>query len=148
MPMPEGVTEAEIEAHAALQRLNDQMLMLEEWLPADAFEAEGWQPYAPEAMRLYVRDVTDEPQDLGVPVEKREWLADAAGAAAEFGAEQNFGDGTRCGVVEGDAAAEWLEAMSTATQATFWTEEDRVYSVLPRPLLPHEDAACPELVGA
>lgn len=147
--MPPGMSEAEMQAHAVLQQLNDRMVTLETWLPASAWEDDAWRPYEPEALRLYVRDVTAEPRD-GVAGGISEWPADASGDPAAFGEEQRtFGDGTRCGVVDGEKAAAWFQALSAATQATLWSDDgERVFSVMPRPLLPHEEPACPELVGA
>ncbi|MEP7081379.1 MAG: hypothetical protein ABI841_00220 [Chloroflexota bacterium] len=148
---PEGISSAELQAHGVLQQLYEQMLALESWLPADAWEDEGWQPYEPEAVRLYVRDVTGQPVEGGdMPEQVREWPTETDPAA--FGEEQpHFGDGTRCGVVEGDEAGIWFEALSNANQLTLWapaSDPDARFSVSVRPLLPHEEAACPELAGA
>jgi hypothetical protein len=149
MPRPEGITAAEIEAHGVLQQLNDQMLMLETWLPADAWETEGWQPYEPEAFRLYVRDVTDQPVDPGNPPQQElEWPTETD--PATFGEEAGFNDGTRCGVVEGADAETWLARLNTANQLTLWTPADAPdsrFSVIARPILPHEEAACPPPLG-
>lgn len=149
--MPPGISSNEVQAHAVLQQLYDQMLALETWLPADAWEDEGWQPYEPEAIRLYVRDVTGQPVEGGnMPEQVRAWPTDADPAA--FGAEQvTFGNGTRCGIVEGEEAAIWLAELSNANQLTLWApsaDPDARFSVLPRPLLPHEEATCSELIGA
>lgn len=148
--MPPGLSPAEMQAHAVLQQLNEQMLVLDTWLPANAWEDEGWQPYVPDALRLYVRDVTDQPVEGGdMPEQRREWPA--ATDPAAFGEESNFGDGTRCGVVEGEDAATWLEELSVANQLTLWApaaDPDTQFSVVARPILPHEEASCPELMGA
>jgi hypothetical protein len=148
---PAGISQAELQAHAVLQQLYESMLALESWLPADAWEDEGWKPFEPEAFRLYVRDVTGQPVEGGeMPEQVREWPTDSDPAA--FGEEQpHFGDGTRCGVVEGDEAATWFEELSAATQLTRWApagDPDARFSVAARPLLPHEEIACPEPVGA
>lgn len=141
---PPGVTSAELEAHHALNELNNALTTLETWLPADAWEAEGWQAYEPQALRLYVRDVTGEPIEGGdLPGQVREWPTDDDPVA--FGEEQEgFADGTRCGVVEGDAAASWFAELSAANQNTVWTSdgENRI-RVQARPLLPHEEVGCP-----
>ena len=149
MEPPPGMTSGEVQAHRILGQLNDGLMTLDTWLPASAWETEGWQPYETEAMRLYVRDVTDEPpvDGGGLPEQVREWPTDDDPAA--FGDEETFfGDGTRCGVVDGDLGARWFEEMSAATQMTLWTDDgDRRFSVIARPVLPHEDPACPELAG-
>jgi len=148
---PQGISSAEVQAHAVLQQLYDQMLALDTWLPADAWEDEGWQPYEPETFRLFVRDVTGQPVEGGdMPEQVRTWPTDTD--PASFGEEQaTFGDGTRCGVVEGEEAATWLAELSNATQLTLWapsSDPNARFSVSPRPLLPHEEATCPQLAGA
>lgn len=147
-PAP-GISSAEVEAHRILGQLNEGLMTLDSWLPADAWEDEGWQPYRPEALRLYVRDVTGQPVDGGdLPEQVREWPTDDDPAA--FGEEESFfGDGTRCGVVDGDLGATWLEELKAANQMTLWTDDGaRRFSVRARPVLPHEDPACPDLDGA
>ena len=131
----------EAEAHVALGVLNDQLMMLDDWLPAGAWATDGWHPYEPEALRLYVRDVTDEPVEGDLPEHVMDWPTDDDPAA--FGEEQPFfGNGTRCGIVAG---ADWLAALSEATQSTRWTDDgERRFTVAPRPLLPHEEPMCPE----
>jgi hypothetical protein len=148
MDPPPGVEEAELENYRVLSTLYERLLMLDDWLPADAWATDGWMPHEPEAFRLYVRDVTDQPVvDGDLPGQVREWPADEDPAA--FGEEvADFGDGTRCGVVEGDAAATWFAELSNASQNTTWSDGgDRRFAIQPRPLLPHEDRACPELDG-
>ncbi|CAN5807421.1 hypothetical protein BH20CHL8_BH20CHL8_06790 [soil metagenome] len=147
--LPPGISSAEMEAHAVLLQLNDRIVTLDTWLPEDAWEAPGWLPYEPDALRLHVRDVTGQPVEGGdMPQQRRPWPTAADPAA--FGEPTSFGDGTRCGVVEGEEAAIWFEALSLANQLTMWSPEsdpDRRFSVSARPLLPHEDASCPENTG-
>ena len=141
----EGIDPAEIDAHATLSQLRDALLTIDTSVPNDAWEAEGWQPYTPTALRLYVRDVTGEPIEGGeLPGMVREWPTDDD--PTTFGEEiPVFGDGTRCGVVEGDAAAAWFEDLSAANQNTLWTSDgENRFTVAPRPLLPGEETACPE----
>ncbi len=146
MELPPGMSAAEVNAHQALSQLNDALLNLDAWLTADDWEAEGWQPYEPDAFRLYVRDATGEPVDGGgLPEQVREWPTDDDPKA--FGEEVvTFGNGTRCGVVEGDAGRAWLVELSASTQMTRWTTDgSNRLSVAPRPLLPHEERACPSV---
>ena len=146
MDPPPGVDEAELENYRVLSTLYDRLLMLEDWLPADAWETDGWMPYEPEAFRLYVRDVTDQPvEDGDLPGQVRAWPTEQDPAA--FGEEiADFGDGTRCGVVEGDAVATWFLELTNANQNTTWSDGgDRRFAIQPRPLLPHEAPVCPEL---
>lgn len=148
MEPPPGFPSGELQAHETLQRLHDALISLDTWLPGEAWEDEGWKPYEPEAFRLYVRDVTGEPSDPELPEQLRDWPTDDDPAA--FGEEQaTFSDGTRCGVVDGELGATWFEQLSAANQNTLWTDDgERRFRVLARPLLPHDEAICPELAGA
>jgi hypothetical protein len=148
MQPPGEMPPGELEAHQALVALNDQLLQLDTWLPDGSWASDGWQPYAPERFRLYVRDVTGEPVEGGEgPGQVIEWPTDDDPAA--FGEEEPFfNNGTRCGVVEGEAGAAWLEALSGAKQNSLWTDDgERRFSVSPRPLLPHDEGACPPVGG-
>ena len=147
-PAP-GITSGELEAHRILGLLNDGLMTLDTWLPDGSWEAEGWQPYEPESFRLYVRDATGDQVEGGdLPEQVREWPTDDDPAA--FGDEVSFfGNGTRCGVVDGELGAAWLAELAASNQMTRWTDDgDRRFVVLPRPLLPNEDPACPDLDGA
>ncbi len=147
-PAP-GITSGEIEAHRILGLLNDALMTLDTWLPAGSWEAEGWQPYEPEAFRLYVRDATGDPAPGGdLPAQVRQWPTDDDPAA--FGEEVSFfGNGTRCGVVDGELGATWLGELAAANQMTHWTDGgDRRFTVMARPVLPHEEPGCPDLDGA
>lgn len=147
MDMPQGVPASELEAHRLLSQLRDSLMTIDTSVSADGWEAEGWQPFQPEAFRLYVRDVTGEPIDPDLPGQVREWPTDDD--PATVGEEQpTFGNGTRCLVVEGEAAATWLTELEAANQNTQWTDDgDRRFTVLARPLLPGEAAACPDVTG-
>jgi hypothetical protein len=137
----EGISAAEAQAHRTLSRMNDQLTILEEWLPEDAFTDDAWKPYEPEAFRLYVSNAEGVAPDPNLPPEPpRPWPGDSD--PETFGEPYPLLNG-RCGVVEGDEAAAWLEALSQATQLTRWSSGDDVYTVLPRALLPHEERACP-----
>lgn len=144
MELPPEMTSAEVEAHRLLAGLNDALLTIDTSVPADQWEADGWRPYEPDALRLYVRDVTGEPPDPEIPEDVHDWPT--ADDPATFGAEVAFfGNGTRCGVVEGEAAAAWMADLADATQLTRWTTDDENrYTVIVRPLLPYEEPACPE----
>jgi hypothetical protein len=141
----EGIDQSEIDAHAILSQLRDALLTIDTSIPSDAWEAEGWQPFQPAAFRLYVREVSGEPVEGGeLPGMVRDWPTDDDPAA--FGEELPvFGDGTRCGVVEGDAGAAWFEDLSAANQNTLWTSDgENRFTVLPRPLFPGEETSCPQ----
>ncbi len=140
MEPPPGADAAELEAYRVLSLLNDRLMTLDTWLPEDAWSSD-WHDYQPEALRLYVRDVTDEPIDQDLPGQELEWPTDEDPAA--FGEElPEWGDGTRCAVVEGDAGATWLAAFAEANQNTVWTSGERRYAIQVRPLFPHEPRNC------
>jgi hypothetical protein len=146
MGAPQGVTASELEAHRLLSQLRDSLMTIDTAVSADGWESEGWQPFQPEAFRLYVRDVTGEPLD-DLAGQVREWPSDDD--PATVGEEQpTFGNGTRCLVVDGDAAATWLTELEAANQNTRWTDSgDRRFSVQARPLLPGDKAECLDVVG-
>ena len=144
----QGIEQSELDAHATLAQLRDALMTIDTSVPDGSWEAEGWQPYEPTGFRLYVRDVTGEPVEGGdLPDQVREWPTDDDPSA--FGEELAFfGDGTRCGVVEGDAAAAWLAELGAANQQTLWTTDGETrFSVLARPLMPGEEPSCPTEVG-
>ena len=146
MEPPPGTDEAQLEAYRVLSTLHGRLITLDTWLPVDAWATDTWQPYVPEALRLYVRDVTDEPVDQDLPGQERVWPTDEDPAG--FGEEMaDFGDGTRCGIVEGEAGATWLAELSNANENTIWTSGDRRFVIDVRPLLPHEELSCPSLNG-
>jgi hypothetical protein len=142
-----GMEAAEVEAHEALTRLSENLLMADTWVPSEMWEREGWQPYEPDAFRLYVVDVTGQPIEGGdLPEVVREWPTDDDPAAFGEEAGEFLGPGTRCGVVEGDLGEAWFAELSSANENTLWTTDGQTrYRVLARPLLPHEERSCPEL---
>ena len=149
MEPPPGMSADEVEAYQVLSALHDRLMTLDTWLPAEAWATDTWVPYQPEAFRLYVRDVTGQPVEGGEgPGQVREWPTEDDPPA--FGEEVvGFGDGTRCGVVEGDIGTAWLAELTEAKQNTLWSDGgDRRYSIGVRPLLPHEARVCPELDAA
>jgi hypothetical protein len=148
MEPPPGMSSAELEAHRILTSLNDALTTIDTSVPAEEWEADGWQPYEADALRLFVRDSSGEPPDETLPEDVRDWPL-AGADPATFGEEfLLFGNGTRCGVVEGEEAATWLADLVESTQITRWTTDgDNRFSVLVRPLLPYEEPACPQPVG-
>ncbi|MDQ2934767.1 MAG: hypothetical protein M3R49_07250 [Chloroflexota bacterium] len=145
---PPGMSRNELLAHRALATLDQQLHGLEQWLPADAWADTGWKPYEPDALRLYVRNTDAEPPDAGSglpPQAPRAWPL--AGDPASFGKPMSSGD-LRCGVVAGADGATWLAALRQSNQLTRWTAGGHRYSIIPRPLLPHEERSCPEPLPA
>jgi hypothetical protein len=137
----QGIDPAEVQAHQTLQRLSEQLLAIDQALPAEAFTDTGWQPYEADAYRLYIRDATGEPQGE-LQGQVREWPTndDPATIGEEVAV---FGGPTRCVVVDG---ADWTEELQAANQNTRWTTDgEALYAIVARPLFPYEDHSCPEL---
>lgn len=137
----QGIPPGEVEAHQTLQRLSEQLLAIDQVLPADAFTDTGWQPYEADAHRLYIRDATADPEGE-LPGQVREWATDEDPAA--IGEEVPvFGSPTRCAVVD---AAQWGEELMAANQNTRWTKDgETLYAITARPLFPYEARTCPEV---
>jgi hypothetical protein len=134
------ISAAERDAHARLLSLENDLLDLESWIPADDWADDGWQGYEPDAMRLLVTNIDDRPpnpDDLGA--EPMAWpmttAPDAFGSALEV-------HGVRCGVVSGAEADAWYAVLGEANQLTPWTHDGHTYSVTARPLLPDEPLDC------
>ena len=145
---PPGVSAAELQAHEILSALNQRLIGIGDWVPADEWATDEWVPFEPQAFRLYVRDVTDQPADGVEPQpEVREWPTDDD--PATVGEEQPImGEGARCFVAEGEDAATWFAELTEARQNALWSHGDRRYSVTARPILPNEEPACPDVDGA
>jgi hypothetical protein len=142
-----GMDAGEVAAHESLTRLSERLLLPEEFIGSELWEREGWQPYEPDAFRLYVVDVTGQPIEGGdLPGMVQDWPTDDDPAAFGDPAGEFLGPGTRCGVVEGELGETWFAALSNANENTLWTTDgENRYRVLARPLLPHEERSCPEL---
>ena len=142
---PPGVTPGDVDADRILRQLMDGLTTIDTSVAPDGWQADGWQTYIPEAFRLYVRDVTGEPVEGGedLPAGVLEWPTDSD--PATFGeAVEAFSDGTRCASVTGEDAVAWFTSLNEANQQTLWTTDgDDRWLVQARPLLPHEEVACP-----
>jgi hypothetical protein len=136
--LPDGVSPEEVAAHAALLQLEADLADIDSWMPADDWADADWTPYRPTAFRLLVTDTTEEPP---LPEEGEPMPWPGSTPPDEIGEESPL-QGVRCGLVMGDEAAAWYEALSAATQMTKWTHDGHVYRVTPRPLLPDETLDC------
>lgn len=138
--MPSGVSADELDAHGRLTTLQDDLGYLEGWVEADDWADASWSSYQAEALRLLLANVDNEPPNAdGLDSDPLPWpgttAPDAIGAASTV---QEF----RCGVVSGDEAATWTEALAAANQLTRWSFDGHLYRVTPRPLLPSEPLDC------
>lgn len=139
-----GVTPEDIAADRTLSQFLNGLTSLDTSVDASAWADPSWQTYEPDAVRLYVRDVTGQPLDGGdLPRQVRDWPTEDD--PATIGEELvDFGDGTRCVAVDGGVAAAWLAELNAANQQTTWTTDGETrYLIQARPLLPYEDVACP-----
>ena len=138
-----GVSSAEAAAHRTLQQLSDRLTNLEAWLPAGAWAETTWRPYRPEALRLVVRNAdADPPDDSGIGNALLDWPEGSD--PVTFGGPGPF-EGQRCGVVSGQRAEDWYEAISGANQLTRFVKDDHRYEVTVRFMLPDEPLECPRL---
>jgi hypothetical protein len=136
-----GVSAAEIAAHGSLSRLRDRLMNLEGWLPASAWAEPSWRPFEPAALRLMVRNADADPPDgNGIGNQVLEWPDDSN--PVTFGDPGPF-DEQRCGVVSGQRAQDWYEALSVANELTRFVKDDHRYQVTVRLMLPDEPLECP-----
>jgi hypothetical protein len=134
------ISAAERDAHSRLLRLENDLLSLETWIPADDWADDGWQAYAADSLRLLVANIDDRPpnpDDLGS--EPMAWPSTTAPDA--FGTAMDVHE-VRCGVVTGAEADAWYAALEQANQLTPWSHDGHRYSVTARPLLPDEPLDC------
>ncbi|WP_104525007.1 hypothetical protein [Blastococcus atacamensis] len=127
-----GLTPEQADARERLSRLIEQVQDLPTGL--EAGEVSGPEPYAADAVAAvaseYVEPVDDQPRDQA-------WPGPPLGAGDPGVAE--------CVLVTGDQVSTVLAAAASATDRTPWTTADgRRWSVLLRPLLPHE-SGCDDL---
>jgi hypothetical protein len=136
-----GMPAAELAAHDALGTLMERLTSLDLWIPAASWVDAAWRPFEPQALRLVVRNAdADPPDDTGIGNTEVEWPV--AGDPATFGEPTTLPE-FRCGVVSGEEAQTWYDALVPANQLTRWTGGGHKYEVTVRPLLPDEAEACP-----
>ncbi|WP_347057691.1 hypothetical protein ABC795_13420 [Blastococcus sp. HT6-30] len=129
-----GITEEQAAARARLSELVDVLRN-----PADALGTDrvtGPEPYRPEAVAALVTPYVDvEPAQPEQP-----W------PGPELPGEP-VAPGVTCVTADGEAAQAVLDAAASASAATPWTSPDGTrWSVLLRPLLPHE-TGCADLIA-
>ncbi len=140
--IPSGIPAEELEAQEVLSALDADLLNMDAWIPADDWADPAWQSYQPEALRLLVANIDDQPPNAeGLDSEPVAWPGTID--PEQFGTPDEIG-AFRCGVVSGEEARAWLPALSQANTLTRWSHEGHLYSVAPRPLLPDEPLDCGE----
>jgi len=136
-----GISATEIAAHAALLRLSERLSNLDGWLGDGMWAEPSWHPFEPAAMRLIVRNADADPPDgSGIGNALLDW-PDASDPATFGGPAE--GDSQRCGVVRGQVAKDWYEALSVANELTRFVKGDHRYQVTVRFMLPDEPPECP-----
>jgi hypothetical protein len=125
-------------AYAALSALEQRVSMLESWLPASAWAQPAEEPFVADAVRLLVRDATDDgPDPSGIGFTLVPWPGSADPAEGKPFREW------RCSVVSGEEAVAWNDQLAKANGLTRWTQGDQRSQVLPVPLLPDQPRECP-----
>ncbi|HET6381451.1 MAG TPA: hypothetical protein VFH63_10550 [candidate division Zixibacteria bacterium] len=136
-----GLSEAEVAAHRALSALEGWLVTLETELAASAWADPASRPFESEALRLVVTNADGEAPDPAIPFEEVPWPVESD--PAEFG-DPTTVEGLVCGVVTGDEVRAWYAALAQATQVTRFVGGGHRFQVMPRPILPDEEPACPE----
>jgi hypothetical protein len=133
----DGVPADEARARALLGNLDARLATLETWLPGAAWADARSAPFQPAALRLLVRDASDEGVDpSGIGFNVVPWPTDADPGAGRAQGQW------RCSVVEGPGAATWNAQHGSANTLTRWTRGADRYQVLPVPLLPDQQRTC------
>ncbi|TYP85907.1 hypothetical protein [Blastococcus xanthinilyticus] len=130
-----GLTEEQQEARARLAELAGALHD-----PAGALgpdQVSGPEPYVPEAVAALVSPYVDPAEDL--PQSEVPWPGPALPG-------EPIAPGVTCVTATGEQADAVLEAAASASSATPWTSEDGSrWSIVLRPLLPHE-SGCVDLL--
>jgi hypothetical protein len=129
---PSGlISQEDLEAR---QRLNDFQMKLGDlgnWVPEGSVGEE--EPFGFDELRIFVRE--DAPQDDALPQNELRWPLSPG--LADFGAVITDLD-IRCGSVQGADLEALLPLAQEANELTPWRNDDHLYGVIFRPLLPDE----------
>jgi hypothetical protein len=132
-----GLPADEARAHALLTNLDARLASLETWLPAGAWAEARSAPFQAAALRLLVRDASDEGADpSGIGFNLVSWPTSADPRSGSALGEW------RCSIVDGSEAAAWNAQLGSANTLTRWTRGADRYQVLPLPLLPDQARSC------
>lgn len=132
---PEGMPQDEFEARVRLLGLLEGIGEVSTLVPAGSLSEEG--PYVSQAAKILVHPRQPNLPDDELPQEPKDWPL--AEPLAGFGEPADtFGQGYRCGVVEGE---DWVQLRALAREAnerTPWISRDEAFALVFRPLLPDE----------
>lgn len=126
---PNGMSEDEFEARAALSDLAQRLTALEQWLPEGSLGPE--EPFAADGYRMFVGRYR--PVDDGLPQEPAAWPLSTPLAA---GTDDTAG--YACVAAIGEDWTAIAPLASQANELTPWTSTGDRFSVLFRPVLPDE----------
>jgi hypothetical protein len=118
----------------ARQKLNDFQMKLGDlgsWLPEGSVGEE--EPFGFDELRIFVRE--DAPKDDALPQNELRWPLSPG--LADFGAVVPDLD-VRCGSVQGSDLEALLPLAQEANELTPWRNDDHLYGLVFRPLLPDE----------
>jgi hypothetical protein len=140
-------TDEDRQALAKLQKFADRTMDLTAWLTAP-YIASGDEEYPIERLQIVAQAIepaqaTPDPNDPAQNQTPIEWplstpLPEATPVTDLIGPDQNL----RCGVIEGEDAAQLVKAAEQANTLTPWMSEGNAYLLTFRPLLPDE-SGCP-----
>jgi hypothetical protein len=139
---PTSVSADELAAHRTLDDLLEQLMSVAEWLPPDGWAAgSAWEPYEPEAIRLFSRRPNPDLEPEVGDFEEVPWPVDPDPSWIGYPMSE-WGD-FRCGIATGDDIDAWRTALSAADEMTRFVADGDRYRVTVRLMLPGERAECP-----
>jgi hypothetical protein len=130
---PAGVPADQREVRQALAEFQRKLGDLRSWLPDGSVGEEGL--YEPEELRIFVQP-GEPPQEPELQQPPAAWPLDAPLAA--FGEPVEGRPDLRCASIRGEDLPAILPLATTANELTPWTSGAKAYSLVLRPLLPHE----------
>jgi hypothetical protein len=130
---PAGVPADQREVRQALAHFQRKLGDLRSWLPEGSVGEEGL--YEPEELRIFVQP-GEPPQEPELQQPPAAWPLDAPLGA--FGEPVEGRPDLRCASIRGEDLAAILPLATTANELTPWTSGAKAYSLVFRPLLPHE----------
>jgi len=139
---PTSVSAEELAAYRTLDDLLEQLASVAEWLPPDAWaDGSAWEPYEPEAIRLFSRGPNPNLEPEVGAFEEVPWPTDLDPSWIGYPMSE-WGD-FRCGIATGDDIDVWRTALSAADEMTRFVADGHRYRVTVRLMLPDEPAECP-----
>jgi hypothetical protein len=127
---PEGMSQAEYDARARLERFQAELQDLRATLPEGSVGEDT--PYTPTGLRLFIREYRPDPE---LEQRSERWPLDTP--LSSLGEPTDVA-GYSCAVVDGADLEAVLPLAQAANQLTPWSSEGERYGIVFRPLLPDE----------